>query len=479
MLKQLTRLQRWKYGRLLLLVICFILSGNLLFRGLTYQGIPSTTIQKEGGIRKESRLIESGSHDTGLVDDGEFAHAQTLAGAVFKQHAMSDELLTKVVVSVPHSFSPTTEQTVAKMFSDDLNENIYHGIAPAITWADDEIIVVQRLWLVQFEHSVYYKTEKQLRNTWHESYFYTQKFNKNYEPTTKGELMGIPVPSNSQFDYRSDGPMDPRLIWVNGTLYVSFHIWIWDDKDKASRGRMHLWNCQENSIKRLNVRDYDFLVVEINWAPLEINGSLYYIYTLDPFRVLKCEPSTGDCHFVVNDSPDNNRFEYNREHLRGGSPFLLYKWPYYIGMAHSVIVSQTPKENFGIYNTHLVIISVEPTFRIVYVSAQIQFKEKFLNQFPIARPYAQMRPFVFPVGIIFRNDDVIDVGAHLNDNSGYVIRLRGIRTLVRDAIALDKHHGRRSRPSPLVVNGYVRSRLKSANRDMTFKGEEFYKDLGH
>jgi len=64
---------------------------------------------------------------------------------------------------------------------------------------------------------------------------------------------------------------------------------------------------------------------------------LHFVQNLDPLRVLRCS-LVGICQFVQRDeqlSGSSDReagfiFRDSFSHLRGGTPFELYRWPYFI-----------------------------------------------------------------------------------------------------------------------------------------------------
>ena len=83
-------------------------------------------------------------------------------------------------------------------------------------------------------------------------------------------------------------------------------------------------------------------------------------------------------------------------------------------------------------------MSVHPYFRLVYVSSPVQIDEKLLYSEKITRDNAIARPFIFPVGIIKRSEDVIDIGAHLSDARAFIFRMKGLKALMKRIIVTDQ-----------------------------------------
>ena len=83
-------------------------------------------------------------------------------------------------------------------------------------------------------------------------------------------------------------------------------------------------------------------------------------------------------------------------------------------------------------------MSVHPYFRLVYVSSPVQIDEKLLYSEKITRDNAIARPFIFPVGIIKRSEDVIDIGAHLSDARAFIFKMKGLKALLKRIIVTDQ-----------------------------------------
>jgi hypothetical protein len=325
------------------------------------------------------------------------------------------------------------------MFEDPVGEIKYYATGPAISWHKNELILVQRVWDPTYETKFIENIPSV--NTWPENYFYTQRFNDLYESKGMGHLLGIPFTSNCRFEklplYRTDGPMDPRLFTLGDKLYVLFHMWKFG-QDGYTEGRMHVWDYEEKRIAKLEIDGVKMMVTEINWVPLDVNGTLYFVYSFDPLRILTCS-LIGRCHFAYQaKGAENFEFDPKSDHLRGGTPFVLYKWPYYISVAHSQLVVGKNKTLY--YESEFVLLRVFPEFRIVYVSDPIAIHQRLLDTVEIVRAHTITRPFIFPLGIIVWSDDVIDTSAHVNDHNGYVIRFHGMQKILSTVIAYDRRN---------------------------------------
>lgn len=155
-------------------------------------------------------------------------------------------------------------------------------------------------------------------------------------------------------------------------------------------GRPHIYDMNRH-IKRKLKTNRDMPRTEINWIPLDVNGELYFTYSIDPLRVLKCDPNTGECKFVFEQKDsEKHPFVYSRDHLRGGTPWVLYKYPYYISMGHNVVVQTN--SHYSYYNANLLVLCVNP-WRLVYVSRRLQFNHDWMTSTPIVRNHTILQPF--------------------------------------------------------------------------------------
>ena len=114
-------------------------------------------------------------------------------------------------------------------------------------------------------------------------------------------------------------------------------------------------------------------------------------------------------------------------HLRGGTPFELYQWPYYISVAHATMYKSSNHHRF--YMSHLVVLCVQP-YRIVYVSDDIQVHPEIYRKIPIVRWKYIDEGFIFPVGLIIENRDTMTLGVHVSDHSSVLIRIKGLQRLM-------------------------------------------------
>lgn len=262
-----------------------------------------------------------------------------------------------------------------------------------------------------------------------------------------------------------------RLFSVGDNSYLSFHTWLVDPTyDHQISGRLHLYDMDKH-IKRKLTLDTKLHRTEINWIPLDVRGELYYTYTLDPLRVMKCNRTTAECHFIYKQEGTNqNPFVYSIDHLRGGTPWVLYKYPYYISVGHNVLVTNQPHHDYSIYNSNLLVMCVDP-WRLVYASRNILYNATWVTSKPIIRTQTIIASFFYPSGLIKRSDDIIDVSGHLNDAAGYILRFRGIQELMRSVMRRDQGNVEKTVPEVRTAQQYIMESGKSWFKTWKFSGD--------
>ena len=180
---------------------------------------------------------------------------------------------------------------------------------------------------------------------------------------------------------------------------------------------------------------------------------------------MKCSKEDGDCHFVYEqDGSKENPFLYSSDHLRGGTPWVVYKYPYYISIAHNVASTYKPYQDFAIYNANLVVLNVEE-WRVVYVSRNIAANTHWLQTDPVIRNHTIVTPFWYPTGIILQTPDIIDISCHLNDASGHILRLRGLENTLTQVIDTDMRIKTGRGPQVRVIQQYVLESTKQQYKD--------------
>jgi hypothetical protein len=131
-----------------------------------------------------------------------------------------------------------------------------------------------------------------------------------------------------------------------------------------------------------------------------------------------------------------------------------YRGPYYIAFAHAAV----PASLVGkfVYSTHLVVLSVEPTFRIVYVSNAFDVTLDIYNiAAKIVKDQVPSNAFVLPVSLLKEESGSYLLTVNVNDQANVLLRLTGIEGLMYKVIKQDSDMKPTSGPKPLAVQDVI------------------------
>ena len=427
---------RNKNTKLVLLTICLVFIFVKLHEKNSYMQQTMTSEIGQNGLtvtRKDTRnMIGQRScdpkersekvrdtYDKRIQIAGDHCLEYNLNGTLFGEKGLS-----KISHKVRMCHLKTFEDSIARDAEGsfiNIHENISFFLnSPSLLWFNNELIVTLRLRLKMdgtngrcLGYSCNYMT--------------LGHFDKFLNPVGRQEIVSLQLPLINNRAYT--GPHDARLFQMNNSLFTLFATGyntslistVWDFQKR----RHFIPDFQRALLKTRPT------VLEKNWVPLIIKEELYIIRYLDPLQVLKCKVHDG-CEFVKNNT-DALKYEINDENtpLRGGTNFELYKYPYYIGIAHGTY----KKDIYRIYEAYLVILCVNP-FKIVYVSDNFKIHPDVFSRKAIWK--ALIQHFIFPISLVIENDNSIVIGAHANDAMSVILRLEGIQPIAEAVIQADQ-----------------------------------------
>ncbi|CAH1790911.1 unnamed protein product [Owenia fusiformis] len=259
----------------------------------------------------------------------------------------------------------------------------------------------------------------------------TMMYSPIFKPINTGSILGM-ITSESE----RNGPRDPRLFRIREQPFILFDMQNW----REDSFHMYMLSFHTGELHRLQIYEENGTLIQMrkaerNWSPLvdDENNKLYLIYGFDPFVILQCNQLDGKCKIV---QKQNENFEPQKypSSLRGGTPFIMYKRPYYVSTAHSTVFCGGMGRRM--YGIHIVVISIIPKFRIVYISANVKFHSEILKKQPIFP--AAISSFIFPTTLLLRDEDMADIGGHLNDIEALLLRVKGFRTVIDEVIQIDE-----------------------------------------
>lgn len=306
-------------------------------------------------------------------------------------------------------------------------------------WIKGQLVCIMRIWL----DKEYFEDEKVSKplNKFSDNFLYIQRFNRRMEPVTPGSVLGIPTPQQWLV---GDGPIEPRLFKTDdNNVFISFNTGVYLENGKALDGTF-FWDVIRHKVITPIIEGGSPIVKNVasgrmprdkHWTPYMNGNNLNMVYNLDPLRVLSCADNFT-CKFSHFEGPENYEFTQYHDSSRGGTPWILYKYPYYYSIGHTTLFKKPDYDR--IYTINLIIYKASAIPRVVYLSGPIQIHSKPMTDTPIVRTEYIKDSFFFPVSLIEEDADNIVIGGHINDYSSVLLRVRGVEQLLRDVVEEDR-----------------------------------------
>ena len=230
-------------------------------------------------------------------------------------------------------------------------------------------------------------------------------FDEKFRIMSAPQILHIPR-DNEDMLYR---PQDPRLVHINGALYIAYNNYV--EVDSIVIQRMHfaeLYFDGENFVlgEPEGIKKFDKLNpqrTEKNWSPFDYEGELYFEYSFQTHKVLKPILGTGSCETV---GLTTNSIRWDWGHIRGGSPAIRFG-DEYLGFFHScknMKTSHSDGKNILHYFMGAYTFAAAPPFEITSISPKPIVSSGFYK----GQNYVTWKPLfvVFPGGYIFDDQHI-------------------------------------------------------------------------
>ena len=217
-----------------------------------------------------------------------------------------------------------------------------------------------------------------------------------------GEPQVIELPVNNP--YHPSRFQDPRLVVIAGRLFITYSN-VLEGKVPRDIRRMYfaevrlkggLFDVQSPECISHFQGEHE-LRWEKNWAPVDYNGHLFLVYSLNPHRIVAPIPGTGIAATV---SSTRAPIPWNWGDLRGGSPAIREGGEYLAFFHSSINMSSVHSEGKNIqhYFMGAYTFSLDPPFGITRISEKPIIGQQFYH----GRAYKTWKPLhvVFPAGFI-------------------------------------------------------------------------------
>ncbi|XP_074658723.1 uncharacterized protein LOC141911634 [Tubulanus polymorphus] len=395
-------------------------------------------------IKKSSRPLRKLNKrmNTKLRLSGSHPQYQNSEGCMFYEDSVENCFKTPLNVTLLRFLSPQLENLAIRHFLGVPGDNLMYANSPAFYQErDGNYTIVARMWQEAEAYASLNQRQAPL-NVYQDNLFFTVRANDKLEPIDKGHFIGIPSPSSGQI---GAGPIEPRLFQFKNRLLVSYNMAYRPGK-QSFLDYTFIWDYHRQYVMTPQIKEGGSVVLNMStasgyqrrdkhWMALIDRNQLFMVQTLEPLRVLQCNVTDEfHCSYV-----GGARIPLaGVGSVRGGTPFILYKWPFYISAVHSTITRKIDTKYKRYYIFHLLVMSVDPVFKIEYMTEAINIHPLVLKSCPIVRHLYIADEFFFPVSIHLETDDSIVVGGHINDHSAAVFRVTGIREMMAQVMKLAK-----------------------------------------
>ena len=225
---------------------------------------------------------------------------------------------------------------------------------------------------------------------------------------------------------------DPRLICIDGRLYMVYTNMIYKDEFFRELKRVYLGEIifEDN---RFHVTACECLYRyknendrwEKNWTPFEYKGQLLLAYSLAPHRILWPIRGTRECQEFASSNPV---IDWDWGTLRGGTQALL-DGDHYLGFFHSskvIATKNSDEKSMQHYFMGAYTFSAQPPFQITKISSGPIVGENFYRG-PAHKTWKPLR-VVFPQGLLIE-DNLVWVFYGRQDHEIWVAKIDKQRLL--------------------------------------------------
>ena len=353
-----------------------------------------------------------------------------VGGHVFHSDGISEVTPHMIITALVHDFSNFIEAEIRKRTLDPFHDINYCAVSPAMEKIEGGYLTAFRIYRCPQRRNA------TTRKTASKDLVFVQKFDDDLRPRGQGYFLGFAYHRllGSQYNELWDGPQNPRAFRVNGSVYLLFHVAVYlEQVGKRATIKPIMWDLEKNLPRIPDLRNNPMqksssnYLFDKNWMPLEHNNQLFFVQTLDPSLIISCTLDAV-CNYTENMSNVKRPYGWTTA-LRGGSQFQMWRYPYHIGAVHSYLIDGEKR----VYRMHLIILSVQ-NFLIVFTTHILYVNDSIFKRISFKPNTAFKSDFFYPVSLLVESKDSLLVAGHINDYRSLLVRIRGIKDMIEDAI---------------------------------------------
>ena len=326
-------------------------------------------------------------------------------------------------ISYVHNFSPFIEAAAMLRRIDPFNVTFHCAIRPAIVALKDHLVTAFQMTECPEREKPGYRV--------HKNFIFVQKYDFQLQPKGYGHMVWFGYPN------AREGPRDPNAFVLNERPFLAFHPGTFKSTNRTVTTWPIVWDVIDRAPVIPLLAGNVSLSAGRDWLPLvDDKGFLHLIQTLDPLAVLKCNVSGENCQ-CTNMNANIKRpgsdlgsgvstdilhllSTHGQVTWSGGSPFQLYRWPYYISV-FTVFHAEKTDPEVDLYTTHLVVLRID-FFRIVFISDKIAIHSDNNS--------TSVQMSIRPSGLLLQTDDSMLMTATVNEKTSWVFLVTGLKRLM-------------------------------------------------
>jgi hypothetical protein len=289
---------------------------------------------------------------------------------------------------------------------DNINRKIYNATNPSIFCSENIIYYTFRL--TANHYFSFHKLKTLIKNNFAD---YPSRIGLSSN-MTHSEIILSDIRENLEYQkltknkkYLHTGYEDSRAILLGNKLYLFVSLFACSEKYT----QLGVISVSKHDLNQSNIYPKNFKLLipsrnqnqyQKNWMPFIYNDNLYLVYSVNPHKILKCNPETGETvDFCI--TFDNNI----STDLRGGGNIVIWDsikyGSVYLGIVHT--------RRYMYYTQQIYIYQNKPPFEILAITDEFYFSKNHINfiNSEKAKYFKYFWNIQFASGLLIHNNKLI------------------------------------------------------------------------
>lgn len=271
-------------------------------------------------------------------------------------------------------------------------DKVYEGIVRTVNYSMND----KMIYTINTENQKYINTEN----------FFVKIDSKNNNVIAQKQIKTIDSLTPRHLNGSIRGFEDARFFVFNGKRYIICTSLEYGEKSHPSIVICEFSTLEENGtdIVRVVPQKFNNNICQKNWAPIYYGGHQCFIYSYNPFTVLKMNEESLETEVFIK----RNITKYNLGRLRGSSNYIIINnfannESYYLGIVHEVIIND-PRSYIHRF------VKLDSELNVIDVSSPFYFAEFFVE---------------FVLSLHYNSDEnVLIIPFSIRDNKTFLCKLK-------------------------------------------------------